>query len=391
MSQFPVASRIRRLPSQFFAAIVQTANRMREAGHDVINLGQGNPDQPTPPHVIEALVAAARDPAHHGYSPFSGLASLKQAISRWYQTRYGVRVDPETEVCILIGAKLGLQEISLCYLEPGDICLMPDPGYPDYWSGVALAGGEPYPLPLTAENGFIPDLDAVPAEVRSRARLMFLNYPGNPTGAVAAADWIRTAVDWARAHGIILAFDSAYGDLVYDGRRPLSFLQVPGARAAGIEFHSLSKSFNMAGWRIAFCAGNAEIIRQMNLLQDHLNCSQAPAIQVAAAAALSGPYDSVAELRALYEQRRNAFVAACREVGWAVPPSAGSFFVWCPVPAGQTTQSFTERLLHDAHVVVAPGTAFGAHGEGYVRVSLTAPAERLAEAAHRIGRLGLMG
>lgn len=386
----PVASRVRHLPKQFFASIVQTAIQMREAGHDVINLGQGNPDLPTPPHVVERLVEAARDPMNHKYCPFSGLTSFKQAISRWYQRRFGVTVNPETEVCILIGAKLGLQEISLCYLEPGDYALVPDPGYPDYWSGVALAGARMHPLPLRAENGFLPDLDAVPAAVADQARLLFLNSPSNPTGAVATADWIRGAVDWAARHDTVLAFDAAYVDLVYDGRTPTSFLQVPGAKDVGIEFHTLSKSFNMAGWRIGFCAGNADVIGQLTVLQDHLNCSQFPAVQLAAEAALLGPYDSVEELRATYEQRRNTFIAACRSAGWAVPSPAGSFFVWCPVPAGTTAEEFAKRVLDGAHVVVAPGTAFGAHGEGFVRISLTAPAERLVEAVRRIDRLGLL-
>lgn len=390
LAVYRTANRIHNLPTQFFAGIMQTAARMAAAGYDVINLGQGNPDQPTPGHVIERLVREARVPANHRYSPFAGLPALKEAISGWYRRQFDVTVDPEREVCILIGAKLGLQEISLCFLDPGDVCLVPDPGYPDYWSGVALAGGTLHPLPLRAENGFLPDLAAVPPAVADRARLMFLNSPNNPTGAVATAELAAQAVAFAREHRTLIAWDAAYGDLVFDGRRPTSFLQVPGGRDVGVEFHTLSKSFNMAGWHIGFCAGNPEAIRAMTMLQDHLNCSQFPAVQLAAVEALLGPYDSVAALRDLYEQRRNAFVAGCRSIGWQVEPPGGSFFVWCPVPPNRTTQEFAQQLLDQAHIVVAPGTAFGPGGEGYIRVSLTAPEDRLIEATRRIGALGIL-
>ncbi|MFO7171780.1 MAG: aminotransferase class I/II-fold pyridoxal phosphate-dependent enzyme [Bacillota bacterium] len=386
---FRPSSRLQALPSHFFARIVRTAREMAAAGHDVINLGQGNPDLPTPPHIVERLVAAARDPRTHGYSPFDGLPELKEAIAAWYRRRFGVEVDPHREVAILIGAKVGLQEISLCLLEPGDVALVPDPGYPDYWSGIALAGARLHPLPLRPENGFVPDFAEVPPAVAEKVRLVFLNSPANPTGAVYPPEAVQEAIAFAQRYGAALAFDAAYLDLVYDGREPMSFLQFPGAREVGVEFHTLSKSFNMAGWRIAFCAGNPDLIAQLNLLQDHLHCSQFPAIQLAAAAALLGPYEPVEALRDEYRRRRDAFVAACRRIGWEVPPPAGSFFVWCPVPAGMTAADFADRVLREAHTVVAPGTAFGAHGEGYVRVSLTAPVERLEEAAERIGRLGL--
>lgn len=387
---FRAAERIQQLPSQFFARLVKTANNMQAAGHDVINLGQGNPDQPTPAHVIDRLIAEAREPQNHRYTPFSGLPELKQAVSTWYDRRYGVRIDPDREVCILIGAKIGLQEISLVLLNEGDVCLVPDPGYPDYLSGVALAGGALHPLPLMADRGWFPDLAAVPAAVRERARLLFLNSPNNPTGGVATRDQMQEAIDFCLNHHIALAWDAAYADLTFDGHEPVSVLQVPGAREAGIEFHTLSKSFNMAGWRIGFAAGNPELIGLMNLIQDHLNCSQFAPVQLAAATALTGPYDSVQALRALYQERRDAFMAGCREVGWPVTPSRGSFFVWCPVPPGNTSAAFAELLLQEAHIVVAPGNAFGAAGEGYVRVSLCVPADRLAAATRRIGKLGVL-
>lgn len=382
-----LANRLQRLPSQFFAALVQTAQQRLAAGHDVINLGQGNPDQPTPPHVVAHLQRVATDPETHRYSRFSGLAELKQAISQWYRERFQVHLDPEQEVCILIGSKAGLQEISLCLLDPGDACLVPDPGYPDYLSGIALAGGIPLPLPLRPENNYLPDLGVLPQAVLQRARLMFLNYPCNPTGAVAPTSYLQDALAFAARHGLVLAYDAAYVDLVYDRRQPTSLLTLPGAREVAVEFHTLSKSYNMAGWRIGFCAGSRAVIQAINLIQDHLHCSQFPAIQLAAAHALLGPQTCVTHLRQLYEERRNAYITACQEVGWPVSPPAGTFFVWCPVPGGGGSMPFAQRLLDEANVVVAPGTAFGPCGEGYVRIALTTGANRLVEAVRRIAQV----
>lgn len=330
---------------------------------------------------------AATDPATHRYGLFSGMKVLKEAAAGWYERSYGVVLDPETEICILMGSKLGLQEISLCLLNEGDFCLMPDPGYPDYWSGVALAGARSYRVPLEASDGFLPNLAAIPKEVASAAKLLFLNYPTNPTGAVANEAFFEGVVRYAQENQIVVAHDLAYGDLVYDGRTPISFLQTPDAKEVGVEFCTLSKSYNMAGWRIGFVAGNKEIIRAMNLIQDHLNCSQWGAIQTAAAVALSGPQESVRHLRAEYQTRRDAWITATREIGWKTAPPAGSFFVWSPVPPGYTSQSFADLLLQECHVVTAPGVGFGPTGEGYVRVSLTTTPARLEEAAQRVGRL----
>lgn len=389
MSFIRQATRLRRLPSQLFARLVSATGALQAAGHDVINLGQGNPDLPTPDHIVQALRRASGDPATHRYIPFGGLKLLREAAARWYQTQYNVALDPESEICILKGAKLGLQEISLCLLEEGDICLIPEPGYPDYWSGVELAGGRRFAMPLKAENRFLPDLQAIPKEVARSARLMFLNYPTNPTGAVADRRFFDSVVRFSGEHEIAVAHDLAYGDLVYDGRERISFLQTPGAKEMGVEFCTLSKSYNMAGWRIGFVAGNPTIIAAMNLLQDHLNCSQWGAIQVAAAAALTGPQDCVRQLCTEYERRRDAWVESARAIGWEVSPSAGSFFVWCPVPPNFTSEEFSDLLLRQCHVVVAPGVGFGAAGEGYVRISLTTTPQRLQLAAQRIGELGV--
>jgi aminotransferase len=381
------SQRLRRLPSQLFARLVASTQALQVAGHDVINLGQGNPDLPTPAHIVAAAHRAVDNPATHKYSPFSGLPALREAAATWYKSEFNVALDPESEICILIGAKLGLQEISLCLLDEGDLCLMPDPGYPDYCSGVALAGGRSFPMPLLAEKHFLPDLSAIPQEVAQAAKLMFLNYPTNPTGAVASPAFFREVVAYAEEHNIAVAHDLAYGDLVFDGRERVSFLQAPDAKSVGVEFCTLSKSYNMAGWRIGFAAGNKTIISAMNLLQDHLNCSQWGAVQLAAVEALTAPQDSVRSLCAEYERRRDVWLAAAAEIGWELRPSAGSFFVWCPIPKSFTSESFADLLLRECHVVVAPGVGFGPAGEGYVRVSLTTAPERLREAAQRSGRL----
>jgi len=383
------AERLRRLPEQFFARLVRKANERISEGHDVINLGQGNPDRPTPQHIVRALQEAAENPLYHRYPPFSGYGFLKEAVARRYKEDFGVDLDPETEVAILFGGKTGLVEISQCLLDPGDVCLVPDPGYPDYWSGIALAGARMVFMPLRKENRFLPDYGELAAADVRRAKLMFINYPNNPTAVSAPAAFYEETVRFAAKHGIAVASDFAYGAIGFDGRKPVSFLQTDGAKEVGVEFYTLSKTYNMAGWRVGFALGNKEIVRLINLIQDHYYCSLFGAIQAAAAAALTGPQDCVRELVALYERRRNVLFAALNKIGWEAEPSEGSFFAWLPVPKGHTSASLAELLLAEANVVVAPGNGFGRHGEGYVRLGLLASEERLAEAVERIGKLGL--
>ncbi|MCD1260286.1 pyridoxal phosphate-dependent aminotransferase [Paenibacillus athensensis] len=385
------AARMEGLPTQFFANLVRKANAQIQAGHDVINLGQGNPDRPTPPHIVASLQEAAANPLYHKYPPFSGFPFLKQAVAQRYKEDYGVELDPETEVAILFGGKTGLIEISQCLLNPGDLCLVPDPGYPDYWSGVALAGAQMAFMPLSEHNGFLPDYSALrPVDVE-RAKLMFINYPNNPTAATAPAAFYEDTVAFAAKRGIVVASDFAYGAIGFDGQQPVSFLQTPGAKEVGVEFYTLSKTYNMAGWRVGFALGNKEIVRLINLIQDHYYCSLFGGIQAAAAAALTGPQDNVAELRDVYESRRNVLFSELAGIGWLARPSQGSFFAWLPVPKGHTSESLSDLLLREAHVVVAPGIGFGTHGEGYVRLGLLSSEERLTEAVQRIGRLGLFG
>jgi L-glutamine---4-(methylsulfanyl)-2-oxobutanoate aminotransferase len=390
-SSIPIkpADRIVGLPTQFFANLVRKANEQIAQGHDVINLGQGNPDQPTPAHIVQAMQEASANPAYHRYPPFSGFHFLKEAIAMRYKEDYQVDLDPETEVAILFGGKIGLIEISQVLLNPGDICLVPDPGYPDYWSGVALAGAEMAYMPLKEENGFLPVYSALDKEDLKRAKLMFMNYPNNPTAVTAPASFYEETVAFAEKHGIVVASDFAYGAIGFDGQKPISFLQSPGAKEVGVEFYTLSKSYNMAGWRVGFALGNREVIRLINLLQDHYFCSLFGGIQVAAATALTGPQDSVIALNALYESRRNALYQALNGIGWKARPSEGSFFALLPVPKKHTSTSLADLLLQEAKVVVAPGIGFGTHGEGYVRLGLLTSEQRLEEAVQRISKLQL--
>ncbi|WP_018755384.1 pyridoxal phosphate-dependent aminotransferase [Paenibacillus terrigena] len=383
------AKRMQGLPAQFFANLVKRANAKAAEGHDVINLGQGNPDQPTPTHIVSALQEAAANPMYHKYPPFSGYSFLKEAIATRYREDYGVELDPETEVAILFGGKTGLVEISQILLNPGDVCLVPDPGYPDYWSGVALAGAEMVFMPLVAQNQFLPDFSAIPAESLEKAKLMFLNYPNNPTGAIADEAFYTKTIEFARQHNIVVASDFAYGAIGFDGKKPKSFLELPGSKEVGVEFYTLSKTYNMAGWRVGFALGNSEVIKLINLMQDHYYVSLFGGIQAAAATALIAPQTCVEELVATYENRRNALYDALDRIGWRAVRTPASFFCWLPVPEGFTSSSFADLLLEQAHVVVAPGIGFGEHGEGYVRVGLLASESRLEEAVERIGRLGL--
>lgn len=383
------SEKLKSLPTQFFANLVGKVNKAIEDGRDVINLGQGNPDQPTPKHIVQALQKAVEDPNTHKYSPFRGLLELKEAVCDFYKKEYDVDVDPVREVAILFGAKAGLVELPMCLLNPGDLMLLPDPGYPDYLSGVVLAGVEYELFPLKAENHFLPDYNAISSDVLDAAKLLYLNYPNNPTGAVANLDLFNQTVKLAKKHEITVMHDFAYGAIGFDGKKPVSFLQADGAKDIGVEMYTLSKTYNMAGWRVGFAVGNPTIIEAINLIQDHLYVSLFPAVQKAAIAALSGDQTCVKELVARCESRRNAFVDACKQIGWDVTAPKGSFFAWLPVPDGFTSQSFADYLLDAADVAVAPGNGFGKYGEGFIRVGLLMDESRLVEAVQRIGNLGV--
>ncbi|WCH48253.1 MULTISPECIES: pyridoxal phosphate-dependent aminotransferase [unclassified Lysinibacillus] len=383
------SKKLQQLPTQFFAALVQKVNNALEEGRDVINLGQGNPDQPTPPHIIQALQEAAENPQNHKYSPFRGIAELRQAAVDYYKREYNVNLNPDTEVAILGGTKIGLVELPLAVLNPGDTMLLPDPGYPDYLSGVVLGDVHFEVMPLLAANDFLPNYHALPDEVKEKAKLLYLNYPNNPTGGTATLAFFEETVRFAKEHNIIVSHDFAYGAIGFDGNKPISFLQAEGAKEVGIEMYTLSKTYNMAGWRIGFAVGNADIIAAINLIQDHLFCSQFPAIQQAAATALTASQECVDELRATYEGRRNVLIEEAQRIGWHVTAPKGSFFAWLPVPFGYTSEQFADLLLEKADIAVAAGNGFGRYGEGYIRVGLLVSEERLREAIHRIEQLQL--
>lgn len=387
--QIQPASIMSSLPTQFFATLVAKVNHQISLGHDVINLGQGNPDQPTPSHIVSKLKESSENPLYHKYSPFTGYSFLKEAIAHRYKEDYNVDLDPESEVAILFGGKTGLVQLPQILLNPGDLCLVPDPGYPDYWSGVALARAEMSFMPLREENHFLPDYNAISLSDREKAKLMFLNYPNNPTSAVAPLSFYEETVQFAAEHGIVVASDFAYGAIGFDGQRPVSFLQTPGAKEVGLEFYTMSKTYNMAGWRVGFALGNAKLISLINQLQDHIYVSLYGGIQAAAAEALSASQKCVEDLVRQYESRRDAFFGSIEDIGWNAVKPPGSFFSWLPVPEGFTSVSFSDLLLEKAHVAVAPGIGFGTHGEGYVRIGLLSNENRLREAAARIGELGL--
>ena len=383
------SKKLQQLPTQFFAALVQKVNAALAEGRDVINLGQGNPDQPTPPHIIKALQEAAENPLNHKYPPFRGIAELRQAAADFYKREYNVDINPDTEVAILGGTKIGLVELPLAILNPGDTMLLPDPGYPDYLSGVVLGDVNFEVLPLFAENSFLPDYAALPDNIKEKAKLLYLNYPNNPTGGTATIEFFEETVRFAKEHNIIVSHDFAYGAIGFDGNKPVSFLQADGAKDVGIEMYTLSKTYNMAGWRIGFAVGNADIIAAINLIQDHLFCSQFPAVQQAAAIALSASQECANELRATYERRRNVLIEEAQRIGWHVTAPKGSFFAWLPVPVGYTSEQFADLLLDKADIAVAAGNGFGQYGEGYVRVGLLVSEERLREAINRIEQLNL--
>lgn len=383
------ATMMGQLPVQFFSTLVAKVNRVIAEGHDVINLGQGNPDLPTPPHIVEELQRQAADPVHHKYPPFQGRRELKAAVAHWYKQEFDVDLDPDEEVAILFGSKTGLVEICQIMLNPGEVALVPDPGYPDYWSGVAIAGGRMVMMPLLEENAYLPDYGKLSPEDLAQAKLMFLNYPNNPTAVNAPREFFEETIRFARKHEIVVCHDFAYGAISFDGKKPVSFLQLPGAKEVGVEFYTLSKTYNMAGWRVGAMVGNRELVRLMNLLQDHYFVSLFGAVQMAAVRALTDSQECVRQLVETYQQRRDAFFSALQEIGWKATPSQGSFFAWLPVPSGFDSASFADLLIEKAHVVVAPGIGFGETGEGYVRVALLTNEDRLREAAARIEKLGL--
>lgn len=382
-----LAHRIEQLPAYLFAEISRKIAEKRAQGIDIVSFAIGDPDLPTPPHIIDALTQAAQDPVNHRYPETDGLPELREAIARWYQRRFGVHLDPHKEVLPLIGSKEGIGHIALCFIDPGDVALVPDPGYPVYSVGTLLAGGQPYYVPLTEENDFLPDLDSIPKGISRRAKVLWLNYPNNPTGAVADIEFFEQVVQFAREHDLAVLHDGPYSEVAYDGYRPVSFLQAAGSRDVGIEFHSLSKSYNMTGWRIGMAVGNARIIDALMRVKSNLDSGIPQAIQRMAIAALDGPQDCIEEHNRVYQQRRDRLVSALGRLGLRVQPPKASLYLWARLPPGITSLQFATRLLDEAGVVVTPGVGYGPSGEGYIRLSVTIPDDRLEEGLRRLERL----
>ncbi|AQS59042.1 LL-diaminopimelate aminotransferase [Desulforamulus ferrireducens] len=381
---FAEANRIKNLPPYLFARIEQVIAQKKEEGVDVISLGIGDPDMPTPEHIIKEAQKQVAVPENHQYPSSVGMLSYRQAVADFYAKRFGVTLDAKTEVVSLIGSKEGIAHISWCYLNPGDLVLVPDPGYPVYSGGAILAGAEPYYMPLTAANKFLPDLAAIPEDVAKKAKMMFINYPNNPTGAVADEKFYQDVIEFAKKYEILVCHDNAYSEVAFDGYRPLSFLQIPGAKEVGIEFSSVSKAYNMTGWRIGWAAGHPEVIEALGRFKTNIDSGQFQAVQYAASVGLTGPQDIVAANNEIYRERRDLVVDGLNAMGWQLEKPKATFYIWAPVPKGFTSASFAEYVIEKAGVVITPGNGYGEQGEGYFRISITIPKERIAEALERM-------
>jgi LL-diaminopimelate aminotransferase len=378
------SKRLEQIPPYLFAQLEQKIADKKAQGIDVISLGIGDPDTPTPDLVVDALADAARDPGTHQYPSNRGRQELRDSVARFYDRRFGVDLDPASEIIPAIGAKECIFNINLAFLDPGDVALAADPGYPVYTGGPLLVGAEPVLMPLLPENGFAPNLEAISQADRERARIMYLNYPNNPTGAIAPDGLFERAVEFARAHDILVVHDASYTETTFDGYRAPSFLETPGAKDVGVEVFSLSKGYNMTGWRTAAIVGNADAVSAYWRLKSNIDSGQFEAVQLAMATALDQGDDVSRGMSEVYQRRRDLVVDALREIGVDVTPPKGSIYIWAPVPEGHTSASYAELVLEESAVVVSPGGAFGKNGEGFFRISLTVPDERLTEAVERL-------
>ena len=383
------AQRLKVLPPYLFAELDRKKAEVQARGVDVIDLGVGDPDQPTPQHIIDKMTEAVQKPQYHRYPSYSGLNSFREAVSGWYGKRAGVTLDPVKEVVSLIGSKEGIAHIPLAFTNPGDVVLVPSPAYPVYKISTIFAGGTPYEMPLLKENDFLPDLEAIPTDVLSKAKMMFLNYPNNPTAATATEDFFGRVIDFANQHNILICHDFAYSEMAFDGYRPPSFLETPGAMEVGIEFHSLSKTYNMTGWRIGFAAGNSQIIGGLGQIKSNIDSGIFEAIQVAGIEAMRDDDAWLAEMRAMYTERRDALMAGLQKMGIKAQSPKATFYVWAQVPEGYDSTRFAAHLLDNAGIVTTPGNGFGAPGEGYFRMALTVSRQRLEEAVGRMEKVGL--
>jgi LL-diaminopimelate aminotransferase len=382
-----MAKRIDQIPPYLFAEIDKKKAEMRQKGMDLIDLGIGDPDLPTPRPIIDRLKKAAEDPKNHRYPSYEGMIEFRTAVAQWYERRFGVRIDPGTEVLSLIGSKEGIAHIPLAFVNPGDLVLIPSPGYPVYRVATLFAGGIPHFLPLHKENGFLPNLLDVPRETAEKAKMLFINYPNNPTSAVAERSFFEEVVAFAQRYSLIVCHDAAYSELAFDGYRPLSFLEIDGAKEVGIEFHSLSKTFNMTGWRIGFAVGHGDIVSGLGQVKTNIDSGLFQAIQEAGVEALNHLDTPLPEIIQIYEKRRDVMVEGLREIGLEVDRPKATFYLWIQIPRGYTSTQFAALLLEQGGIVATPGNGFGEAGEGYIRMALTVDEMRLKEAIERIKKI----
>jgi LL-diaminopimelate aminotransferase len=386
--QIDLSDRLKELPPYLFKEIDAQKAVVRKQGVDIIDLGVGDPDMPTPPHIIEALSLAAKDPANHRYPSYSGMGQFNQSVAKWYQKRFNVQLDADQEVVTLIGSKEGIAHIPLAFINPGDLALASSPGYPVYHTGVGFAGGKTWFMDLVKSNDFLPDLKAIPRDVAKAAKLMFINYPNNPTSAVAGKEFFQSVVQFAQENNIIVCHDAAYSEIAFDGYKPMSFMEVAGAKSVGIEFHSLSKTYNMTGWRIGFAVGRKEVIQALGKIKSNIDSGAFQAVQFAGMAALDGDQTCLAQINAEYQKRLNIVMDGLTSMGLSASRPKATFYVWVEVPKGYTSTGFATHLLTKAGIVVTPGNGFGAPGEGYFRIAMTMGENRLKEAIERIQRVG---
>jgi LL-diaminopimelate aminotransferase len=384
-----VANRLQKIPPYLFVTLRNKIAKARAEGVDVINLGVGDPVDPTPQSVIDELCRQAKDPINHQYpiDEEKGMLAFRREVARWYRRRYGVELNPEGEILGLIGSKEGCHHFILGVVNPGDVVLMTDPGYPAYRASIYMGNAEPYPMPILEQNDYFPGFDRIPSAILKRARAMFLNYPNNPTGACATRDFFSRAVKFAKAHDIAICHDNPYSEIVFDGQEPLSFFSVPGAKEVGIELNSLSKPYNMTGWRIGMAVGNKEILAALGKVKENTDSGIFNAIQYAGIQALRQEDGNIEKMLEIYSRRRKLVQETFAKIGLPFVPSKGTFYLWTPVPKGTTSIDFTTTLFEKAAVVVAAGTAYGQHGDGYIRISLTVLDRRLEEAMERIKKV----
>jgi len=381
------AKRIEQIPPYLFAEIDKKKEEMRQRGMDIIDLGIGDPDLPTPRLIIERLKKAAENPKNHRYPSYEGMIEFRTAVAQWYEKRFGVKLDPRTEVLSLIGSKEGIAHIPLAFVNPGDYVLVPSPGYPVYRVSTIFAGGIPYFLPLFKENGFLPNLAEIPEEIAEKAKLLFINYPNNPTSAIAGKSFFEEVIAFAHRYQIVVCHDAAYSEIAFDGYQPLSFLQVEGAREVAIEFHSLSKTFNMTGWRIGFAVGHSEIISGLGRVKTNIDSGLFQAIQEAGTEALYHFDTPLSEIIEIYERRRDIMVRGLQEIGLEVDRPKATFYLWIHIPGGYTSAQFATLLIEQAGIVATPGNGFGEAGEGYIRMALTVDEKKLKEAIERLRKI----